>query len=330
MPEFRQDPLSGSWVIVAANRAGRPQDYQDEPASRPAIRCPFCRGSEAETPAATASYYLPDQPHQWQVRVVPNKFPAVQPDAEARAADRLSSALAAAGVHEVIIESPEHLRSLTELSGSQRLLVLQAYRDRLQHVRSQHRWKYGLVFKNLGPSAGASLEHLHSQLIATSLLPDKIAREVQLQQQHHRQHGCGLVESLLERELEHQQRLVGTTSHLAAFCPFASRVAYECWLVPRRPAARFEEQSDEQLHELAELLAAVLTQLEQTVSCSAYNLLLHTAPFDSSSAEHYHWRMEILPRVTKLAGFEWATGCYINPVLPEDAARKLRLSRTAG
>ena len=322
-PEFREDPLSGSRIIFAPQRGDRPQDYSQNRPDEASGRCPFCRGAERETPPAVAEYTLPNTLGPWQVRVVPNKFPAVNSDLPPDFSQPGPAAGPATGLHEVIVESPEHHRSFTQLSPAQQKLVLRAYGDRLRAARDAG-WAYGLVFKNVGAAAGASLEHTHSQMLALPFLPQKIGAELAITREHYQRHQRTLLRDVLERELNETRRIILQLDPFVAFCPYASRTPYETWIVPRTAWNCFEGLPDDALEPLAACIHSILRRLESLVPAISYNLLLHTNPFDTSFAQHYHWRMEILPRVTKLAGFEWATGCFINTILPEDAAAQLR------
>jgi UDPglucose--hexose-1-phosphate uridylyltransferase len=325
MSELRQDPVSGRWVIIAHERDNRPDEFVAAPVQRIAAKCPFCIGNEAETPEAVAVYGV--KPSDWQVRVVPNKYPAVNctPNGPLRQAPLGQSAVAT-GIHEVIIEAPRHVASLTELNQSELLLTWTAYRERLvEHARDQ-RWKYGQVFKNVGAAAGASIEHAHSQLIVLPHVPGEIQTELDSCERFCRDHGRPLFADLIARELAAGERMVAESPRFVAFCPFASRFPYEVWVLPRQQAARFYTcpMDDEEMGELGSFVQKILLRLEHVLNRPSYNFFLHTAPFDSLPYDYYHWHVEIFPRVTKAAGFEWGTGYFINPVSPEEAAAALR------
>jgi UDPglucose--hexose-1-phosphate uridylyltransferase len=264
------------------------------------------------------------------VRVVPNKYPAVRHDANGPVRNELfGTRVSANGVHEVIIECPQHAASLTDLNDDQVRLTWTAYRDRLSEHALDSRWKYGQVFKNVGSAAGASIEHTHSQLIVLPHVPSDIATELASCQKYHQAHGRGLLGDILTQELAAGERIVAESDRFVAFCPFASRFPYETWILPRRPAPRFQRSSvgspsDDDLGELGKFVQKLLTRMESVLNRPAYNFFLHTAPFDSAPYDYYHWHVEVFPRVTKAAGFEWSTGYFINPVSPEEAAATLR------
>lgn len=330
MSELRRDAISDRWVIVAENRADRPDDYAGFASPH---RCPFCKGHEDDTPHAIATYYSPGKhaPADWQVRVVPNKYPAVSPAGtngktrpQVNGLSYLHMAQEGTGVHEVVIESPEHVLSLSDLSLQQAGLVFVSYRDRLADLRRDPGLAYALIFKNVGAAGGASLEHVHSQLIATAFVPTEVRRELAAAEQFFQRKGQCCFCALLQEELAAGLRVVAESPQFVAVCPFAGRFPYETWVLPRQHQSRFDESTEAELAELSRLMHDLVGRIERALGRCAYNYLIHTEPFDTSRLDHYHWHIEILPRITRTAGFEWGAGCYINPVPPEEAAVVLR------
>jgi len=327
VPEYRKDPIFDRRVIFAEGRSARPHDFQARPAVRLNSNCPFCEGSERETPGELAAIRRPGtEPNSpgWQVRVVPNRYPALDtidalPDQIPFAPQ--ASTMPACGSHEVIIESPHHLHAVSQLSDEQLADVLRIYRDRLDCLRQDKRLRYGLIFKNVGAQAGASLEHLHSQLIATTIVPPVVEWEIGQSRQASEQLGECAWCRLVEDELASRERIVLKTSDFIAFCPFASRFPLETWIVPRSHASDYCGLDDARLALLARELRSVLSKLESALGTPAYNFVLHTTPFDTPTLDHYHWHIEIIPRVSMIAGFEWGAGYHINACLPEQAAR---------
>lgn len=325
MSEYRYDIVQGYWVIIAPNRNGRPNEFMEMQWRRAAESCPFCADHEHQTPPEIARYCLPGQ-ETWQVRVVPNKYPAVYAhEFWAGSGTDPTQPLPGYGAHEVIIESPEHLLRLTQLDVPAVHLVLKVYQDRLRSLRQRGDMAYGIVFKNLGADAGASLEHLHSQVLATALLPPPIAERLARWQHVHRTTGQTAVLRWLEEEQQVGTRVVEVTDHFAVVCPFASRLPFEVRIVPRLPQPYFESVRSEQLWELASVFHRTLRRVEHAAGLPPYNVIMHTAPFDSPPHDYFHWYLEVLPRLTRTAGFEWGTGCFINPMEPECAAELLRL-----
>jgi UDPglucose--hexose-1-phosphate uridylyltransferase len=336
MSEYRQDPLSRRWVIVGSDRGARPNEFIEEPVRRQPVPCPFCFGHESETPPAVSEYPAGSGP-SWLVRVVPNKFPAVTTD-EAICPQCLplgnvgptagphAGDIPGFGRHEVIIESPRHVASLAELTPAEAEQVFYAYRDRILKLKAQGQYRYVQIFKNVGPAAGASLEHVHSQLVALPGVPEVIAQELASCRDYFAQQGRPLLADLVEQELAVGERLVAATEQFVALCPRAGRFPYETWLLPRRPQPSFEATQVGELGELSRLMQDLIGRIERTGGCAAYNYVLHSQPFDTPADDHYHWHIEIIPRLTKVAGFEWGTGCFINPLPPEAAAAHLRAS----
>lgn len=300
LPELRHDPLTGRTVILAPDRAARPNDHALD--TRAPDHCPFCPGYEEETPRPVQVLAGPDG--RWRVRAVPNKYPALVADGEP------------AGVHEVIIDSAQHVRCLSELRVEDAAWAVQVYRDRLRALRADGRFAYAQLFKNVGPTAGASLAHTHTQLLALPQVPETVRREVHFAAQHGGCPGCDLG----RRELS-GPRLVARTERYVAFAAFAARQPFETWLQPLDPSSDFADLNE--VAEFAGLLHDVLTRLRIVAGRPDYNLMVQTAPLRGPSAG-FHWRWELLPRLTEQAGFEWGTGWSINPVPPEAAAARLR------
>lgn len=348
MNEMRYDWLADRWVIFAPNRLLRPDNYRQHsytarstngPSSEDSKVCPFCLGAEDQTPEPTLVLRTHPQA-AWSVRVVPNKFPAVQSDNDsflhglpdthldnrAQAVsmqDQLFLRKQTRGGHEVIIEAPSHVQSITQLQTDHAAMIFQAYQQRLRYWRSVQSMRYAVVFKNNGADAGASLVHAHSQLICTDFLPSDVfktqRRSMEYFQLHARCYAC----DVLERELQVNERIVAQTESFVALCPFASRLPYSVSILPKRHQSAFEDCSSSQIEELARLVQHTLRALELEHPGAAYNYVLQTAPLDSHDPSVFHWRLKILPRLCKVAGFEWSSDCYINTVLPEDAARAL-------
>lgn len=339
MPELRIDPICGRRVYIAEDRAGRPNDYVQleqvcaaaPDAARPQRRadCPFCAGNEAVTPDASATVLGPDG--RWRVRVIPNKFPAVSLDAAcglAREGEGRDKPQAAFGVHEVIVESPDHVLDPTALGEDHFAAVLRTYRDRMKHWAADSRLVHPLVFKNSGFDAGASLEHVHSQLVVLPYVPEAVQAELAGAEQFFaagRQ--CAFCD-LLRREAAAGERLILRERGFAAISAFAARQPFETWIIPEQHASRADGSTDAELEDLAHVLLATLRRLHARAHARgrllAYNLVLHTGPFNDGHADSYHWHWELTPRVTHLAGLEWGAGVAINPVSPERAARELR------
>jgi len=322
MPELRRDPVSGKWVIIAVERAQRPEEFQPDVAARKPGACPFCRGAEAATPAEIQSIR---DAAGWRVRVIPNKYPALKVEGDLdKRGEGLYDVMNGIGAHEVIIESPEHVHNLTALDDAGVSGVLWMYKQRLVDLKRDFRLVYGLVFKNVGARAGATLEHSHSQLIATPMVPVRVQDEIDRAHAYFDFRGRCLFCDIVRQELATQARIVTESANFVAFEPFAPCSPFETQVLPKRHLSHYEATDDALLRELAGLLRATLLKIDRAIGTPAYNYLIHTAPLNAAPLDHYHWHFEIIPRVTKVAGFEWGTGFFINPVPPEHAAKYLR------
>jgi UDPglucose--hexose-1-phosphate uridylyltransferase len=328
MSEFRKDPILGRWVIIAARRARRPSDFGSERKDPSAVFCPFCEGNEDKTPPEITAIRdpgsAPDGPG-WRVRVVPNKFPALEPHGDLEShAHGMYDTMEGIGAHEVIIEGAAHEVSLTGMTDGAVREVLSVYRSRLRDLRQDERLSTGMLFKNVGREAGASLEHAHSQLIVTPVVPSRIQTEIDGSQRWLEHRGRCVFCDMIAQERADRERMVIDDGEVVAFCPFASLFPFETWVLPASHESHFERTSDEVLDVLAPTLRRVLAKLEAALERPPYNYVVHTSPMRMPGLAHYHWHIEIIPRLTKVAGFEWGTGFTINPVGPEQAAAFLR------
>ena len=308
----------GRWVIIASERSRRPNDFaQAPPTPNGSKPCPFCIGNEDKTPPEVLAYRTPGTAANavgWTTRVVPNKFPALQIEGGLeRRGEGLYDRMNGIGAHEVIIETTSHTAELSELPVEQIENVLWAFRDRVVDLKNDSRFRYILIFKNHGDSAGASLEHGHTQLIATPIIPKVVTEELDGGLQHYRLKERCVFCDMIDQELREGRRLVMENEHFLSFEPFAPRFPFETWLLPKNHVSAFE---DSQRSEFASLARAL--------NRPHYNFLIHSAPCRDSRLDYYHWHIEIMPKLTKVAGFEWGTGFYINPTAPEEAAQYLR------
>jgi UDPglucose--hexose-1-phosphate uridylyltransferase len=329
MSELRKDPIVDRWVIMAKNRADRPSDLV--PIERVRVQdgpCPFCEGNESQTPYEIVARRDPHAPADgpgWRVRVVPNKFPALVPDGDLAPVEQgLYLGQGAFGVHELIVESPRHEALTGQLSELELREVLEVYRERLLALKQDSNLRYAMIFKNVGAAAGASLEHIHSQLLATPMVPQVVAQEIDGSYRFYGEHGRCIFCDMLAQELAQRERVVERGDGFVAFCPYAARFPFETWIVPADHHSHYETLSPRGAVELARILKRTVMKIEAALEVPAYNFVIHTSPFDTQALGHYHWHIEIIPRVTEIAGYELGTGFYINPVPPEEAAAILR------
>ncbi|MHB1130836.1 MAG: galactose-1-phosphate uridylyltransferase [Chloroflexota bacterium] len=335
MPELRQNPLSGRWVVLAAERARRPRDFaRPQPAHPVSERdCPFCEGHEAQTPPEVLAYRaagLPANGPGWTVRVVPNLYPALVPAAAAVAESvPLFPSRAATGAHEVIIASPRHVASAADLPLRQHELVLRAYRDRYLAHQREPGVEYVHIAMNYGREAGASRDHLHAQLFALPLVPPLVESELHNAGAYHAKYGECLLCAMAREELAAGERVVLENDRFVVFIPFAAQSPFELWLVPKGHEPRFEAQDSSGEALLAATLREVLVRLAGVLGDPPFNYWLHTAPPRRPVDAYYHWHLELVPKLGIAAGFELGTDMMINVVCPEQAAALLRPSGAA-
>ena len=328
MPELRKDPITGRWVIIATDRAKRPSDFirQTVPSPRATI-CPFDYGNEHKTPPEVLAYRASggrDQPG-WRVRVVPNKFPVLGIEGELnKQGDLMYDKMNGIGAHEVIVETPDHLATFTNLAEKQIEEVLWAFKDRVSDLKKDRRFRYILLFRNHGEAAGASLEHAHSQLIALPVIPERVKEEVDGSLFFYGQKDRCIYCDIIRQEIAAAARMVMETDRFAVLEPYAPRFPFETWILPKRHESHFEESDGPTLENLAWVLRSTLRKIEKVLERPAYNFIVHSSPVQDAPLPHYHWHIEIIPKLTKVAGFEWGTGFYINPTPPEESARFLR------
>jgi UDPglucose--hexose-1-phosphate uridylyltransferase len=332
MPELRQDPATKQWVIIATERAKRPQDFvKSAPSvSLPAFQasCPFCPGNESMTPPETLAYRSggPANGPGWWVRVTPNKFPALVPEGSLsrQATDGFFRKMDGVGRHEVIIETPRHDLSIPMMEDKQVEEILLAYRERYLALREDPRFKLIIIFRNHGPRAGTSLEHPHSQLVAMPIVPLTIRYRFEKAAGHFDDEGTCVYCDILKEGLRARSRLILESDRFATFHPFASRAPFETWIVPKRHHASFGAISMEEAKEFAWVLKRTLLQLYQGLNNPDYNYIIHSAPIKDEQEEYFHWHLQVLPRLVTPAGFELGTGMFINTALPEETAAFIR------
>lgn len=328
MPELRKDPITGRWVIIATDRARRPSDFSRQPVPPPTARfCPFCYGNEQKTPPEILAYRRHGGANEpgWSVRVVPNKFPVLGIEGDLnRQGEGMFDKMNGIGAHEVIIESPDHALSLADVSDKQVEEVLWAFRDRIIDLKKDRRFRYIVLFENHGEAAGASLEHPHSQLIALPVIPKRVKEEIDGAKQYFDFKERCVYCDIMRQETAAGVRLVTETDRFVVMSPYAPRFPFETWILPKRHESHFEDADAPSLENLAWVLRTTLRKIDKALERPAYNFIVHSAPVQDPPEPYYHWHIEIIPKLTRVAGFEWGTGFYINPTPPEEAAKFLR------
>jgi UDPglucose--hexose-1-phosphate uridylyltransferase len=327
MPELRKDPILGRWVIISVERGKRPTDFPSTSKKRRGGFCPFCPGNEYTTPPEiTAIRKDGSGPNErgWSLRVMPNKFPALQAGGMLnKKGEGIYDKMNGVGGHEVIVETPDHNLTLATISPEAFEDTLMAYHSRLMELKNDKNIKYVLIFKNEGDAAGASLEHSHTQLISLPIIPRTVKDEVKGAHDHYDHRDRCLFCDIVRQELDDGRRVVHEDEDYIAISPFAPRAPFETWILPKRHESAFAPK-DGSFKGLAKVFQNVLKQIDATLDTPPYNFVIHTSPLDIENNEYYHWHIEIMPKLTKIAGFEWGSGFYINPTPPEEAARFLR------
>lgn len=329
MSELRLDPTTREWVIIATERAKRPRDLVSRvphplPESHVAD-CPFCPGNEDQTTGETASYPDPET-GLWRVRAFENKFPAVRPDGSAERTQDHPLALSVKGVgaHEVVVESALHNRLLAEMEDDEIFDVVRAYRDRLRDLYTYDYVRQVIIFKNHGPSAGTSLEHPHSQVVAAPIVPRHRRLQYDVAVQHYDERGRNLYQEMIEFEIERGLRVIRETRSFVEMHPYASRRPFETWIVPKHPRASFADVADDELHEFGVALRDALHGVHVGLHNPDFNHVLYTAALGDENEPHFCWHLRIYPRLTAVAGFEIGSGVHINTSVPEDTAQFMR------
>ncbi|MCM8801642.1 MAG: DUF4931 domain-containing protein [Candidatus Omnitrophica bacterium] len=337
MPELRKDPIIGRWVIIATERAKRPDQMGHAVLEGPPEKeCPFCEGKESHTPAeiyAIRSSGTPRNGPGWQVRVVPSITPflRIEGDLERRGKG-IYDIMNGIGAHEIVIETNQHIANIADLSEDQIAKVITAYIDRIIDLEKDIRFKYVLVFKNYGWIAGGGrCKHARSQLIATPVNPKRVKEELVGARRYYDYHERCVFCDLIKQELGSKDRLILESDSFIALAPFASRFPFEVWILPKKHSCDFIRLGPAFRLDLARIMKKILLKLKKGLNDPPYNYILHTAPFRREKAGYwktidydYHWHIEIMPRLTRVAGFEWGTGFYICSLAPEEAAKFLR------
>lgn len=328
MPQLRKDPVLGRWVIISTERGKRPTDFAHDKEIAKGGFCPFDEGNEDKTPPEVLAFRegasKPNTPG-WRVRVVPNKFPALSIEGDVdRAGEGMYDKMNGVGAHEVIVETPEHDVDFADLPPHQIELVTRAIQERMLDLQGDTRFRYIQVFRNRGNAAGASLEHPHSQLIALPILPKRVIEELAGSKRYYGYKERCVFCDIIAQETWTKSRIVCENDMFIAVAPFAARFPFEVWVLPQRHQPSFEVMDEATRRAYALVVKETLQRVNAALDDPPYNLIVHTSPTGERDLKYYHWHVEIMPKLTKVAGFEWGSGFYINPTPPEDAAQYLR------
>lgn len=339
MPELRRDPIIGRWVIIATERAKRPDAFGNPSSSETnqAQECPFCEGQEEMTPpeifALREKGSQKDAPG-WSVRVVPSIAPLLRVEGElGRKGWGIYDIMNPIGAHEIIIETPQHLTHFGQLSLSQIENVIKVYVERSLDLSNDPRIKYVMLYKNYGREAGGGhLLHTKSFLIATPVTPKRVKEELAGAKFYFEYKDRCIFCDIIRQEKEVGERMIEENQAFLAIAPFASRFPFETWILPKRHECDFDKIRPEEISHLASILKDIMNLFEVNLQDPPFNFIIHTAPFRKNRnpnywktiEEDFHWHIEIMPRLTRVAGFEWGSGFFINPLPPEEAAKFIR------
>jgi UDPglucose--hexose-1-phosphate uridylyltransferase len=328
MPELRQNFFTKEWVIIATERAKRPEELATQ---RPAQTvpsfvetCPFCPGNENKTPPEVMRFPA-NTTEPWVVRVIPNKFAALDSTAQpTRNLQHLRRRIDGFGFHEVIIDSPDHSACMALLPDAHVASILRVYKERYHTLSADQRINHVTIFKNHGVDAGASLQHAHSQLIATPVIPSQVRHRLLEALRHYDDAGECMFCHMVEREVEDQTRIVLKSELFVALEVFASATPFATHIFPLRHMSSFGEITAAETADLARVLRTLLAKIYVGLNNPDLNFTIRSGPSDYVGARHFHWYVSVIPRLTRVAGFELGSGMFINTVLPEAAAEFLR------
>ncbi len=327
-PELRKDPIVDRWVIISEEQWNQLVDFPRVTFRRQITDCPFCPGNESQTKQEILTLHsngVLSQEPDWSLRVVPSKYPSLAPEGSTeKLAEGIFDRMNAIGSQEIIIESPNHSAVLERLPERNVQNCLWAFQKRIIELKKNPQLRYILIFKNHGDAAGATFEHTHSQLLALPVVPELIVDEISRAKQYYEFKERCVWCDIISQERIDGRRIVMENSDFIALCPYAPRVPYETWILPKHHQSHFEDEPLSSLTSAANILKMVLLKIGEALECPPYNMVLHNSTIQGNHNNYYHWHIEIMPKLSRIAGIEQGTGFYINPVPPEEAAETLR------
>ncbi|MFH1282480.1 MAG: galactose-1-phosphate uridylyltransferase [bacterium] len=328
MSELRRDPIVGRWVVISTERGAELSDYFIKKCKVKEEFCNYCAGNEGKTPPEIMAYRPQGgktDKKPWDLRVIPNKFPALLMDGSMnRIGDGMYDKMDGIGTHEVIIETPQHSANIYELPGRKVEDIIWAYRDRIIDLKKDNRLEYVLIFKNHGVDADAPQSHTHSQLIATPVVPKKIKEEMKGAKSYYEYKERCVFCDMIHQEKRDQLRVVFENIGFLAFEPFASRYPFETWVLPKIHASNFENIQKKEVEQLADIMKEINHRISKALNDPPYCYMLHNTPVKENNLIYYHWHIEIVPKLKNTQGFEWGSSFYINTTSPEESAKFLR------
>ncbi len=328
MSEFRQNVTTGEWVIISKERATRPEDFKctlskdRENLSDYDENCPFCKGNEHK---ATQKTHQIGDDHNWTIRVFPNKYAALSTKANPqRTSNGMHLKAGGYGMAEVIVESPLHNANPARMSAHHIVDVLCAYKERYISIAADHNINIINIFRNHGPTAGASLNHPHSQIIGSMVSTPAINEQINYARRATNTWGTCVYCDLIKFEIESHERIILETEHFVALSPYASRSPFETRIYPKRHQSQYCEISDDEMQDLAVILKTVLGKLYVCLDNPDYNYIIRSMTTKDGEVQYYHWYIVIIPKISQVAGFEIGSGIFINTAEPEMCTQALR------
>jgi len=329
MPEVRLNRITGDWVIIATERAKRPEEFAHKKEKKELPNhvesCPFCAGNENQTPPET--FRLQDKDGKWLVRSFHNKFSALDPDGEiVKNKTDFKQYISGVGLHEVIVETPEHNKTIALLPLKHVELVLNAYKNRLLTFYKDPRVEHVIIFKNHGEGAGTSLEHPHSQIVGTPVFPGQVMTRLEgaIRNYYYVDYRECIYCTYMKGEIAEEERIISENEFFVAFVPYAAISPFHTWIFPKRHSACFGETTQSEIEGLAQILKDVLIRLYVGLDNPDFNYVLRSLSASGAETKYFHWYISVVPRITQAAGFELGTGMFINTAMPEESARFLR------
>ncbi len=330
MAEFRKDVITGEWTIIAEERAKRIGSFLSGNNDQYEGECPFCIGKEALTPKEIIHFdhdgnISEKNSDDWLVRIIPNKFPALNKNEESKIINQgIFETMGGFGLHEIVVNNPNHLSRFSSLSKENIKVIVKAYMKRVNDLKKNEKIKSIILVLNQGKTAGASIEHTHSQILALPLIPPFLKKELTGMINFFSNHRMCAMCAVIEQEKNFKERIIFEDDHFIAFTPFASKNPYEIWVTSKRHMSDFEMLDDKEIDSFSKCLRLITNCFYHNMGDPPFNYYIHTSPSLINTSNYYHWHFEFLPRLTVSAGFEMATGQYICIVSPEKAAKEIR------
>ena len=326
MPELRFNMIAREWVVISTERAKRPEDFRQwrEKKYIPDIdpSCPFCAGNEVKTPGELMRI---EKDGLWRVRAIPNKFAVLLPDIpRSRRNSGMKQSVSGYGRHEVIVESPLHNGHIPFLGVDEVADILRTYKSRFIEAYKDPEIEHVIIFKNHGEASGTTIQHPHSQLVATPVTPIQVRERLEEATKYYDGTGKCLMCATLKDELEDKSRIILGTEHFVSFIPYAAFSPFHMWIFPRRHMASFSDIEDREISDLALNLKTVLLKLYHGLDNPDFNYVLRSEGPEKHWSKYFHWYLSIVPRLSQASGFALGSGMYINPSIPEDVAEFMR------